>query len=234
MERYLWQNKILYVWKVEGTITNLAIGQREPEDVSCHLYSAFRSRAKQRGNMYGNPSFFENHDTFYGSIRYDTISIETKSGDRMRLKDVIVTKKFQTMIAIGSMCEIYLISAYRAHEGTLIFALRANGTQIEDLNGVGSLVETVQASTMRQMKFMIVPVIVSLIVFGSIGLFTVSSLQENIPDFPLKPIIAILTIGTFLFIVSAGAGMSIMKKKLQVFPSRSALKNILVREGFYL
>jgi hypothetical protein len=234
MERYLWQNKKLYVWKVEGTITNLVAGHREPEDIQYRIYSAFRPRAKQRGTMYGNPSFFENYDTFYGSIRYNTISIETKSGDRMRLKDVIVTKKFQAMIAIGSTCELYLISAYRSGEGTLLFALRANGTQIEDLNGVGSLVESMQASIMRQLKFMIVPVIVSLIVFGSIGLFTVSSLQENIPDFPLKPIIAILTIGTFLFIVSAGAGMSIMKKKLQVFPSRSALKNILVREGFSL
>jgi hypothetical protein len=234
MKQYLWQNKKLYVWKIEGTITNLVVGNKEPEDINYYIYSAFRPRAKQRGTMYGNPSFFENYDTFYGSIRYDTISMKTRNDHHVTLQDVIVIRKFQTMIAIGSTYEIYLISAHRSGEGTLLFALRANSTQIADLEGIGSLVETMQASITRQLKFIMVPVIISFIFFGSFAFSIIASLEDNISDFPYIPITTFIVIVVLFFVALAFAGTAFLKKKIQIFPSKAVLKKILIQEGFHL
>ena len=52
--------------------------------------------------MYGNPSFFDTHHTFYGAVHYEIVHLESEGGIVVSLGDVVAIRKFQSFITQAS------------------------------------------------------------------------------------------------------------------------------------
>jgi hypothetical protein len=223
----LWENNRMRVWKIEGQLVDVKMGAREPEGLNYSFYSAFRPNAKQRGTMFGAPQFGENYNTFHGAIRYEALTFLTRHGKQVLIEDVLAIDKFQEFIYLTNWCTLYLLSGKMPGETNLLFALETESDQLEDLDGIGSMGEKFMTSIQRQLKFVAMPTAFSIVVFCAIILPMFASFFGGIAYVAFGLICAFL-------IPLAVFGITVIKKKLKLFPSKAILKSILQQEGFSL
>jgi hypothetical protein len=98
---------------------------------------------------------------------------------------------------------------------------------LEDLAGIGSMGESLMSSIRRQLKFVAFPAGLSIVLFCAIILPMVASLLGGIVYVGFG-IICALIIPLFML------GLVALKKNINVFPTKTGLKNILQHEGFAL
>jgi hypothetical protein len=145
----------------------------------------------------------------------------------MRLKNVIAIKKFQPFIYGGNQCTLYLLSGKNSGESTLIYALKTETHQLEDLAGIGSMSKTCMASIRRQLKYTAITASSSILLFCAVMLPLMASVLGGIVYIGFGFICAFM-------IPLLVVGMAVLKKKLELFPSKSILENILQQDGFIL
>lgn len=225
MERTLWENEQTRVWMVEGTPSNLNIEFIEPEGIDYDLRVGFGRKAYRRGAMYGNTFFNETHDTFYGSVKYNRITLTNKYRQDVTMPDVIAIKKFQRFLYVSNMCSLYLISAKTTGESTLILALKTKDHLVHDLEGVGSLVDTAVTSLKKQIKFSGIPAIFSAGFIFTFIVVAMGSLFGKLVIFGSGLIFPLL----LPFFIAGGI---LFKKKLYQYPTKNILADILKKEGF--
>jgi hypothetical protein len=155
------------------------------------------------------------------------MSFVDESGETHILRDVVVIKKFQPYVKINRSYTIYCISDISGRESTLMFALRHGRIEKEDLDGVGSIIDNALSSMKRQLSLVAIPSILSILLFSLIVLKMVASVLGPAVYVLFALIIAVLAV--FLAV-----GLLVVKNKLQAFPSRNVLAEILETEGFTL
>ena len=223
----LWKSARTRVFRLDGRLQSTSLNAIEPDNLDYRSYSIFRPDQKNRGTLYGSPSSLETYKTFYGAAHYEVMSFVDESDETHTLRDVIVVEKFQPYIKINHSYTIYCISDVAGRESKLMFALRHGRVEKEDLDGIGSIIDKALSSIKRQLSVVAIPSILSVLLFSLVVLKMVAEI--------LGPVVYLL----FAFIMAVLAvflagGLLVVKKKLQVFPSRSILADILTREGFSL
>ena len=223
----LWKNARTRVFRLKGRLQSTSLRAIEPDNLDYQSYSIFRPKQKNRGTLYGSPSSLETYSTFHGAAHYEAMSFVDESGETHILRNIIVIKKFQPYVKINRSYTIYCISDISGRKSKLMFALRHGRAEKEDLDGVGSLIDNALSSMKRQLSLIAIPSILSLILFLLIVLKMVASV--------LGPVVYLLF--ALIIVVSAvflAGGLLVVKKKLEAFPSRSILAEILEAEGFTL
>jgi hypothetical protein len=167
------------------------------------------------------------YKTFYGAAHYESMSFVDEMDKTHTLRDVVVINKFQPYIKINHDYTIYCISDVAGRESKLMFALRHGRAEKEDLDGVGSLIDNALSSMKRQLSLVAIPSILSLLLFLLIVLKMVAGVLG-----PVVYVLFALVIAVLAFFLAGG--LFLVKKKLQAFPSRRILAEILEAEGFTL
>jgi hypothetical protein len=223
----LWRNARTRVFRLKGRLQSTSLRAIEPDNLDYRSYSIFRPNQKNRGTLYGSPSSLEKYNTFHGAAHYEVMSFVDESGETHILHDVIVIKKFQPYVKINRSYTIYCISDISGRESKLMFALRHGRVEKEDLDGVGSIIDNALSSMKRQLSLVAIPSILSILLFSLIVLKMVASVLG-----PAVYVLFALIIG--ILAVFLAVGLLVVKNKLQAFPSRDVLAEILETEGFTL
>lgn len=223
----LWSNRKARIFMIEGRLKSTTLRTTEPDGLDYSCFSIFQPRSKRRGTMYGNPSSLETYGTFYGAAMYDNLILESESGVTEVLPEVIVIEKFQPFIKVNHFITLYGISDAAGRESNLLFALKSGRVEKEDLDGVGSLTDTAMSSLKRQLTLIAVPSILSILLFSTVVLSMLAGVLGSV----VYVLAAIMFILLGIFMVG---GLILLKKNLQVFPSRKILADILRRNGFKL
>ena len=223
----LWRNARTRVFRLKGQLQSTSLRAIEPDNLDYQSYSIFRPNQKNRGTLYGSPSSLETYNTFHGAAHYEVMSFVDESGETHILRDVIVIKKFQPYVKINRSYTIYCISDISGRESKLMFALRHGRVEKEDLDGVGSIIDNALSSMKRQLSLVAIPSILSILLFSLIVLKMVASVLGPVVYLLFALIIVVLAV--FLAV-----GLLVVKNKLQAFPSRDVLAEILETEGFTL
>ncbi|MBN1446201.1 MAG: hypothetical protein JW957_08885 [Candidatus Omnitrophica bacterium] len=224
MEKPLWENSKLRIWKIEGVVSGMSIGFTEPEGVDYYLRVG-RNKIR-RGTMLGNPSFLQTHDTFYGAAHYKTVDIKTKEGSSLSVSNVTAVKKFQKFISKGNRCTLYMLSPKNDSAGnTIIFAVKAGNEQVHDIDGLCSMTDILQAGIKRQILMIAVPVVISITLFSAIPFFSFGNSFLPFFIFFLLFVAVICAAGVFLLgVIIRNSG----------FPSKAIFEEILRTEGMHL
>ena len=179
--------------------------------------------------MYGNPSFFDTHHTFYGAVHYEKVLLELEESKVVSLRDVVAIRKFQSFFTQGKKCTIYLLNPKGNSAGdNLVFAISTTDEQQHDIDGICSMAKHLEAGLSHQLRLIVIPVGISLLIFFMIGL----SLPW--PFFAKQILIITIILLVAFFIATLLVGRTILKKKLRTFPSRKLFIDILRKNGWQL
>lgn len=96
MKKALWENKYVRILRVDETIFSVSIDFKEPEGIG-YYWQVGRYTAR-KGTMYGNPSFFDTHNTFHGAVHYKKVLLLSEEGIVISLRDLVAIRKFQSFL----------------------------------------------------------------------------------------------------------------------------------------
>jgi len=227
MKTVLWENWQVRILRVDGTISSVSIAFREPEGID-YYWQVGRHNAR-RGTMYGNPSFFDTRHAFYGAVHYKKVLLKSEEGIVVSLRDLVAIRKFQSFFTQGKKCTIYLLNPKGNSAGdNLVFAIRTTDEQQHDIDNICSMAEHLEAGLSRQLRLIVIPVGISLLIFFMIGL----SLPW--PFFARQILIITIILLVAFFIAALLVGRAILKKKLRKFPSRKLFIDVLRKNSWQL
>lgn len=227
MKKTMWENRHVRILRVDGKICSVSIASREPEGID-YYWLVGRHNAR-RGTMYGNPSFFDTHHAFYGAVHYKKVLLKSEEGIVLSLRDVVVIRKFQSFFTKGKKCTIYLLNPKGNSAGdNLVFAISTPKEQQHDIDGICSTAEHLEAGLNRQLRLIVIPVGISLLIFFMVGLSLLG------PFFGRQVLIIPMLLLVAFFVAGLLVGRTILTKKLRIFPSRKLFIDVLRRNGWQL